>query len=203
MLDVTRRYRKLNEFDLNVLDKLIEVSHAFHKDFGCHGWEHTERVIGLCRFLGEKLEADMKVLIPAAILHDIGRGNQDHATQSSKMSAPILNSLGFDVDTIERIQKCILTHSFTAGQHADSLEAMILFDADKLDAIGAIGIYRTAMFNCENEGRWEEFINHFHEKLLKIRNILYTDEARHQAKERHKFLEVFVEAFKKELTTFS
>jgi uncharacterized protein len=189
----------LSDIDPYILDKLIEISHSFHKDFGCHGWEHTERVIGLCKFLGQKLEADMKVLIPAAILHDIGRGNQDHAIQSSKMSEPILNSLGFDNDSIGKIQKCIITHSFTSNLHADSLEAMILSDADKLDATGAIGVYRAAMFNCEKERHWEDFISHFYEKLLKIRNILHTDEARHLANERHRFLEVFLESFKREL----
>ena len=177
-------------------EKLEKISKQFQKQIGCHGYEHTERVIETCKVLGAALHADMDILIPAAILHDIGRGNDNHAHHSAKVAREILNDLGYP--KIDEIVHAIDVHSFSAGGEAKTLEARILSDADKLDAMGAFGIYRAAQYGIEHERPQEEFINHFHEKLLKLKDLLYTDEAKKLAEQRHTFMQQYLEQINKE-----
>jgi uncharacterized protein len=167
-------------------EKLEEISKQLQKQIGCHGYEHTERVIETCKVLGAALTADMDVLMPAAILHDIDRGNDNHAHQSAIMAREILLDLGYT--KVDEIVHAIDVHSFSAGGEAKTLEAQILSDADKLDAMGAFGIYRAAQYGVEHERPQSEFINHFHEKLLKLRGLLYTEEAKKLAEKRHDFM---------------
>lgn len=182
-------------------EKLTDISKQFQKQIGCHGYEHTERVIETCRVLGKALNAELTVLIPAAILHDIGRGNDDHAHHSAKKAREILQELEYP--RVDEIVHAIDVHSFSAGGEAETLEAKILSDADKLDAMGAVGIYRAAQYSVEHERPPEEFINHFHEKLLKLKDILYTDEAKKLAEKRHKFMLNYLDQIGKELKGLS
>ena len=177
-------------------EKLERISKQFQKQVGCHGYEHTERVIEICMVLGEALNADMDVLIPAAILHDIGRGKDNHAHHSAIMAKEILLNLGYS--KVDEIVHVIDVHSFSAGGEAKTLEARILSDADKLDAMGAFGIYRAAQYGVEHERPQEEFIDHFHEKLLKLKDLLYTEEAKKLAEQRHDFMLLYLEQIGKE-----
>ena len=77
-----------------------------------------------------------------------------------------MQDLGYNKEKIEKIIGAIISHSFTKKVKPNSFEAKILSDADKLDAIGAVGIYRAAMFCEEHERSIKDFITHFHEKLL-------------------------------------
>jgi uncharacterized protein len=178
-------------------EKIVDISKRHQKYVGCHGYEHTERVIQTCKVIGEKLGADMDILIPAAILHDIGRGNDDHAKHGAQMARTILIEQGYL--KIDEIVHAIEVHSFSAGGETKSLEAKILSDVDKLDAMGATGIYRAAQYGVEYNRPMEEFIAHFHEKLLTLRELLYTDEAKRIAEERHKFMQSYLEQLNKEL----
>ena len=166
---------------------------------GCHGFEHTERVIGLCMVLGERLGADMSVLIPAAILHDVGRGDDNHAEKGAEKARLILTEHGVPENRVARIVEAIRVHSFSEGLEASSLEAQILSDADKLDAMGAVGVYRAAQYSGEHDRSQEDYIGHFHEKLLTLKGLLYTDEAKKLAENRHRFMESYLEKFMKEL----
>lgn len=91
--------------------------------------------------------------MPDALLHDIARvkeikdktGEIDHAELGSEMAGSILKDLGYKEDIIENIKHCILTHRFRSGNFPKTIEAKKLFDADKLDAIGAIGLSRSYM----------------------------------------------------------
>jgi uncharacterized protein len=112
------------------------------------------------------------------------------------MARNILNDLGYS--KVDEIVHAIDVHSFSAGGEAKTLEARILSDADKLDAMGAFGIYRAAQYGVEYERPHEEFINHFHEKLLKLKDLLYTDEAKKLAEQRHKFMLSYLEQIDKE-----
>ena len=181
------------------LDILMEESKRRQKMNGCHGFEHTERVVGLCRVLGDRLGADLSVLIPAAILHDIGRGEDGHAEKGAEIAGIILKENGVPYDKIERIVEAIRVHSFSERLEAASLEAQILSDADKLDAMGAIGVYRAGQYSGEHDRPLEDYVGHFHEKLLTLKGLLYTDEARKLAETRHRFMESYLEEFMKEL----
>ncbi len=179
--------------------ELEAISRARQEPNGCHGYDHTDRVIHLCEVIGIKYNADMAVLIPAAILHDIGRPNDDHASHSAKQARKILMERVWDLALIEGIVHAIEVHSFSAGSEAKTLEARILSDADKLDAMGAVGAYRAAKYGVEHGRPIEDFIGHFHEKLLKLKDMLYTDMAKEMAAKRHEFMVSYLEQIGKEL----
>jgi len=178
---------------------LEAISRAGQKPSGCHGYDHTERVIQLCEIIGIEYNADMAVLIPAAILHDIGRPNDNHASHSAVQARKILMDKVWDLAIIEGVVHAIEVHSFSAGGEAKTLEARILSDADKLDAMGAVGAYRTAQYGVEHGRPIENFIGHFHEKLLKLNDMLYTDMAKEMAAKRHEFMLSYLEQIGKEL----
>ena len=179
--------------------ELEDISRARQESSGCHGYDHTERVINLCEAIGIECNADMVVLIPAAILHDIGRPNDDHASHSAVQAKEILMDKVWDVDTINSIVPAIKVHSFSVGGEALTLEARILSDADKLDAIGAVGVYRAAQYGVEHGRPIEDFIGHFHEKLLNLKDILYTEMAKDMAAKRHDFMLSYLEQIGREL----
>ena len=179
--------------------ELEAISRARQEPNGCHGYDHTERVIQLCEVIGIEYNADMAVLIPAAILHDIGRPNDDHASHSALQVRKILMDRVWDLAFIEGIIHAVEVHSFSAGGEAKTLEAQILSDADKLDALGAVGVYRVAQYGVEHGRPIEDFISHFHEKLLKLKDMLYTDMAKEMAEKRHEFMLSYLEQIGKEL----
>lgn len=179
--------------------ELDRISRSRQEPIGCHGYEHTERVIELCTVIGSELGADMEVLLPAAILHDIGRPLSNHAVQSAIQSSKILKDLGYPQNQILAIIHAIEVHSFSGGGEAKTLEAQILSDADKLDAIGAIGVYRAAQYGVEHSRPFKDFLAHFSEKLLKLSGLMYTAKAKQMAKDRHEFLLVYVNQIEKEL----
>jgi len=179
--------------------ELEDISRARQEPSGCHGYDHTERVINLCDVIGIEYNADMAVLIPAAILHDIGRPNGNHASHSAVQAREILMDNVWDLGIIESIVHAIEVHSFSAGGEALTLEAKILSDAAKLDAMGAVGAYRAAQYGVEHGRPIEDFIGHFHEKLLTLKDMLYTDMAKEMAAKRHDFMLSYLEQIGKEL----
>ncbi len=166
-----------------------------------HGWEHVLRVFELADRLGKKEGADMEILLVSAILHDVGRmiSEDKHAIASAKLSENLLRDLGFPEEKIKRIVHCILAHSFSSGISPETLEAKILSDADKLDALGAIGIARVFMYSGEKGRSVRDSIKHFKEKILKLKDLLYTEEAKRIGESRDLFVREFLERLEKEL----
>ena len=190
----------------------------FLKARGSHNWEHTERVYNLCLYIGKAEGADLEVLRVAAYLHDIGRPCQDeskgticHAEKGTEMAKTLLEGYPAFGEQRANILHCIRSHRFRGNCRPETLEAKILFDADKLDAIGAIGIGRAFLFagevgarlhnphvNPEHTRPYTEEDTGYREfklKLSKIKDRLLTDEGRRMAKDRHGFMEMFFERF--------
>jgi uncharacterized protein len=186
-----------------------------------HDWDHILRVVRLCEHIGEVEGADMDVLRAAALLHDIGRMHQDatagaicHAEKGAEMAQPVVAELPLSDDQKANILHCIRTHRFRGNQAPNTLEARILFDADKLDAIGAVGVARTFLFagevgarlhnpeaSPENTQPYSEDDTGYREfrlKLCKIHGRILTPEGRRLARERHAFMEMFFERFLEE-----
>jgi len=120
---------------------------------GCHGPDHAERVHATALALGKELGGDLEILSAAALLHDIGRGEESksrgqlcHAALGAELAGPLLIELGFAPGMVAAICHCIATHRYRDEKQPESLEAQILFDADKLDSLGAIGIGRAFLF---------------------------------------------------------
>ncbi len=181
------------------LEKLERIVSELIPPHGTHGLEHTMRVYRTCMALGKALGADMSILLPAVLLHDIVRDGEDHASASSVKAGEILRDLGYPEKAIEDISKTIGAHSFSAGRMPASLEAKILSDADKLDAIGALGVYRAAMYSAENRRPLDDYVAHFSEKLLTLKDMMFTDEAKRLAESRHRFLLEYLEQIDGEL----
>ena len=122
----------------------------------------------------------------SAYLHDIGRSiehqpeNQgiNHAALSARLATPFLVRMDIFGEDVDAITECILGHSFSAGQAIKSVESQILSDADKLDAMGAIGIYRMVHFQAAAHRGMRGLAEHLDEKLLRLKDILFTATAR-------------------------
>jgi uncharacterized protein len=185
---------------------------------GSHDWEHTLRVLRLCRRIGPVEGADMEILEAAALLHDIGRPLQDasngsvcHAVQGAAMAGRILAAMPLTADRKDNIIHCIRSHRFRDCHPPESVEAKVLFDADKLDAIGAVGVARAYLFagelgaclhnpdlppeQAEPYSRNDTGHREFSVKLSKIKDRMLTAEGRRMARERHAFMATFFERF--------
>lgn len=121
---------------------------------GCHDWTHIERVKNLALHIGKEEKADLFVVEIAALLHDIGRkeeiekrGLVCHAAYGAKMAEKILQKYGLQENVIANIAHSISAHRYkNEGDIPKTTEAKVLFDADKLDSLGAVGIGRIFLF---------------------------------------------------------
>lgn len=128
------------------LQQVILAAQGFYarKDLA-HDLEHALRVREWGKLLAEEEGADATVIELAALLHDIGRSGaveKTHAESSAGLAVNILHKTGYSEDIVWRVRDAILAHSLEAGHEPNTLEAKILYDADKLDFVGAIGLGR-------------------------------------------------------------
>lgn len=205
----------------NLIKKIQQVAKKqFLSARGSHDFEHTMRVYRLCLHIGKKEKADLEVLQLAALLHDIGRREEDekrgkicHAEKGAKIAEKILKK--FSYNKIPEVLHCIRSHRFRGKNIPISKEAKILFDADKLDSIGAVGVGRAFLFAGEHGAKlhnkeidvlltkeyskedtaYREFIV----KLQHIKDRMLTREGKNLAQERHKFMVDFFKRLKKEV----
>lgn len=187
----------------NRIEKFVKEKLA-NNSKGAHTFDHIKRVYALSIKIGRDLEADLKILGAAALLHDIGRPKEteigvSHSILSGEMSNEILKEVDFDDAEIDMVVDAIRTHRFSEGIEPRSLEGKILSDVDKLDAMGAIGVFR-AIAQASTKGQGiDGFLGHADEKLLRLKDLMYTDGARVIAEERHSTLEAFVMQLREEL----
>lgn len=182
-----------------------------------HGFDHVLRVMRSAEEIGRELGADLEILRAAALLHDAAGADprEDrarHENASAEFAHEILGAEGWSEDRIEEVVECVLSHRYRGQQRPKSLEAQILFDADKLDVVGAFGVARTIGYAIQagepifaepseqflESGEPEPGEPHsaYHEYLFKLRNVkyrLHTKPARHMAAEREKVLICFFE----------
>lgn len=215
----------MGEISMNIVTKHEKIIEIVRDKLTCsaHNLDHVFRVYNLCLLIAKyEKDVDLEVLIPAALLHDIARveeskdktGRLDHAILGSEIAEDILRELQYKEDTIEKIKHCIVSHRFRTGNEPHTIEAKILFDSDKLDAIGASGIARTFMLagqfgqgltvngplndyiksNTAEKGRLKDVSKHtpfieYEVKFKKIPGKLYTKKAKGIGKERLKFMD--------------
>ncbi len=189
-----------------------------------HDREHVYRVLySALEIAAEEVDADYDVLITACLLHDIGRAEQlkdsslCHAQVGAEMAYRFLAGNGFGEVFAKRVSDCILTHRFRKSRPPQSLEAKILFDADKLDAAGAVGIARTLVYKGTvgeplytlardgtiSDGSADEQPSFFHEyrrKLEKVYDGFYTNKGAQLAEERRAAAESFYRSLYKEVS---
>ena len=184
-----------------------------------HGFDHVQRVLRLVERIGPELGADAEILHAAALLHDAadaapieGGGRASHELTSAVFAREVLEEEGWPEERIQAVEHCIRAHRFRSSEAPRTLEAKVLFDADKLDVVGAFGVSRTlgyaqqagqpvfaepsARFLESGEREPGEAHSAYHEYLFKLRRIaerLYTDPARRIAAQRFVVLEAFFE----------
>ena len=187
-----------------------------------HDLQHILRVYKNAELIGKREGADMEVLLAAVLLHDIvvypkgSAKSSKSADDSADMAEKILKGYGVSKEKIDRISYCIRTHSYSRRLVPATLEGKILQDADRLDALGAIGIARTFSVGSSEDrmfynpddpfwktGRepddWQWTLDHFQAKLLGLKDSMHTKAAQEMAEERTRFIEQFIEQLKKEL----
>lgn len=214
-----------------------EIQRAVEKELSCsaHGMDHTMRVYNMALHIAKKEKrVDLDIIKCATLLHDIARvkedndntGNTCHAEESAKMCVPILKRLDYKDEKIEKIVHCIRAHRYKTDNKANTIEAKILFDADKLDSLGAIVVLRAGMWMGRNgcgifpktslkkyakfnlvggkiTGRIKNNSLHnvFYEheiKAKKLPGVMHTKEAKRIAKQRLKFVDSFLDRVEKE-----
>lgn len=136
---------------MDLIKKTREFAVTFHEDEpSSHDMSHINRVEALCSEIQREEGGDLLILRLAALLHDVGvikehEEGGDHALYGAEIAAEFLGRAGVEKKTIEAVTYCILTHRFSGGKIPETIEARILQDADRLDALGAIGIFRSIL----------------------------------------------------------
>ncbi len=208
--------------NLQSLEKLkIKVQKIMEKNDSAHDFDHIMRVYKNAQKIGKKENANMKLVLAAVLLHDIisfpksGKKSKTSSIKSSIVAQKILHSHGYNKDEIQIILDAIRDHSFTRGMVPSTIEGKVLQDADRLDAMGAIGIARAfsvagsekrPFYNKSDpfcKGRKPDDIkwtlDHFYKKLLLLEKKMNTNAAKNEARRRTKIMRRFLDDFKKEI----
>lgn len=188
-----------------------------------HDAEHIYRVLYYALEIAKsEPETDHDILIAACLLHDVGRPEQladpqvCHAQVGAQKAYGFLLGKGFTTDFAERVRSCIRTHRFRKAMPPESLEAKILFDADKLDVTGAIGIARTLMYKADmaeplyhvlpdgrisdgSEDLGPSFFREYKFKLEKMYDRFYTAAGEAMARQRQRIAADFYESLYREV----
>lgn len=210
----------MNKKNIDIIEAIKQESKKYFVFDGSHGFDHTERVYNIALNLSVKKNVDLEVVKISALLHDIARHRENenekicHAEEGAKMARKILEKYTVSNEKIDKIVHCILVHRYSKKLKPESIEAEILQDADRLDALGAICIARVFGYSGKKgrplydsdlppkkdyDGESKTAINHFFEKILKIKPENFnTDLAKEIAKERYNFIENFIDRFIKE-----
>jgi len=214
---------------------LLQIVEKELSNGGAHTLDHIQRVWRTAMLIAsEEKDIDLDVLKTAVLLHDIARakedtdktGKTDHALLGAEIAGEILKQMQYPEETIRKVQHCIQTHRFRSEREPVSIEAKILYDADKVDSMGAIGVARFYMiagelreqlysfvpvdqYTAENivggkaNGRIKEISKHTpnleFEKMKHIPQKLHTAKAREIAGERVKYMVEFFDRLRSEI----
>lgn len=205
----------------------IEKARTWYMDADpVHDFDHVLRVYRIAERLAKVEGADLEIIKAAALLHDSrgsspggsGSQRQEHHIASADFAGIVLTEEGWPEDRIQAVQHCIRSHRFRSnGEKPITLEAQIIFDADKLDVLGAIGAARTIAYaaldgqpsytepsqSFLDTGKTEpgEAHSSYHEylfKLQKVKDLIFTDSGKKMAEARHAFLVSFFDELKAE-----
>ncbi|MGD8473049.1 MAG: HD domain-containing protein, partial [Anaerolineae bacterium] len=182
----------------------VEKAREYYEEADAiHDFDHVQRVLATAERLARAENADWEIVRTATLLHDVARGHgdrmaEDHAHAGAEIARQLLS--GHPPEKVEAVAHAVAAHRFRAGPAPQTIEAKVLHDADKLDAIGAIGVARAFAFGgFEGQRLWADVppgyqeslatrhehtpVHEFHMKLSKIKDRLLTPSARKLAAE--------------------
>jgi uncharacterized protein len=214
----------MQDIHTNWKDKLYQlVQNQFEHQAADHDFDHIRRVLNLALLIGEKEGANMDLVYSGALLHDISdhKLNGGILNNNGAVAKIILRDLSLNIEFIDQVVDLVDKVSFKGSGVLDeigSLELQVVRDADRLDAIGAIGIARAFHFGGarnrplyvpdvlpSDHSDFESYandkshtLNHFYEKLLLLKDRLQTKTGKEIGKKRHAMMQDFVLQFKKE-----
>jgi uncharacterized protein len=198
----------------------IEEARRHYKDNDpAHDFDHVLRVLALAERIARAEGADAEIVRASALLHDVGRAEQEltgrsHAVHGAERARDIL--AGHPPEKVHAVCEAIASHRFREDAPPQTLEAEVLYDADKLDSIGAVGIARAYLYGGLCRQRlWAEVpagyqargelpeehtpVHEFVFKLSKLKDTLYTNTARRIGQERHAYMVEFFERLEREV----
>ena len=206
---------------MNVINLLKQEVHDLMINDTAHDFDHIVRVFKNAQNICRKENANEKLVLSAVLLHDVisypksDKRSKLSSIKSAEESKKILKKFNFTKEEIQIISDAIRDHSFSRNTIPTTLEGKILQDADRLDAIGAIGIARVfavggsekrPFYNIQdpfcksrtpNDEIWT--LDHFYRKLLKLESLMNTKSGKIEAKKRTRFLKDFLNELKKEI----
>ena len=170
-----------------------------------HESDHIYRVLNHALIIAKDYDVNEDILVAACLLHDIGRPAQFadprvcHAEIGSEIAYKFLKELGWNEDYCLQVKHCVLTHRFNNDMQPETIEAKILFDADKLDLCGALGIGRTIQYEGKMDYPLSEFLSYYNTKLIKLYDLFYTEKAEQLAQNDKIISTMFYNALKDQL----
>lgn len=187
-----------------------------------HDISHAQRVVNTAKKLAVEEGADLSIVLPAAYLHDCFTYPKDHPNRkqssiiAAKKAVAFLESIDYPQQYHDAIAHAIEAHSFSANIRPNTLEAKVVQDADRLDALGAIGVTRCIQVSTEFDAQLyddkdifaqqrelddKQFtLDHFQTKLFKIAETMNTESARREAQKRKAFMQAYIEQLHDEVT---
>ncbi|EMD78195.1 metal-dependent phosphohydrolase [Vibrio diabolicus E0666] len=187
-----------------------------------HDISHVQRVVNTAKKLAVEEGADLSIVLPAAYLHDCFTYPKDHPNRkqssiiAAKKAVAFLESIDYPQQYHDAIAHAIEAHSFSANIRPNTLEAKVVQDADRLDALGAIGVTRCIQVSTEFDAQLyddkdifaqqrelddKQFtLDHFQTKLFKIAETMNTESARREAQKRKAFMQAYIEQLHDEVT---
>lgn len=188
-----------------------------------HDWAHVGRVAATAKQLAENQDVNLECVLAGVYCHDLINLPKDHpdrknaSTLAAKEAEPLLVKAGFNEQEVLIIQKAIIEHSFSKGLKPSCLEAAIVQDADRLDALGAIGILRCAAVNTQMKASFYDpfdplaetrvlddksfMLDHYFVKLFKLPELMNTPQAKAIGFKRIEFMKSFIDELMKEVRT--
>ena len=201
---------------LTVLVDYLQLRYQFREVPG-HEMEHVFRVLEIGLLICDRVNCNKLKFSICALLHDVARmidpRVKNHAEKSAQISENLLRGIPaiknvLSQDELEQIRNCIAEHSYSSGKQPSSIESMVLQDADRLDALGAIGIARVfayggylgrPIYNPFETTDKESSLGHFYDKILKLPEQMNTEIAREIAKNRLNFVKKFIDKLLQEI----
>lgn len=199
------------------------ISDSLREADGAHDLAHVERVVATATQLAQSEQANLEIVIPAAWLHDCVSlpKNAPNRQQASRLAgvkaAHFLAEISYPAEHIPAIQHAIEAHSFSAGIPPQTIEAQVVQDADRLDALGAVGIARCILTGASFRSQlyelvdpfgdtrpWDDnqyMVDHFFTKLFKLQHTMQTAAGRAEAERRTRFMHHYLHQLGQEINT--